>query len=743
MTVDATGQLSYQVTQGAAIRFSAPIAAVAAVSQRYGVVMAAREGFAVVDLEGGIARAFQPEGKLRPIYANVNERLCAMMRGETPKEEGVSWNTRVFANSVRKEGENLFVLCFDRILSLSPCDLESRFTSNVETGNLLEALQWGLRHASELRQRSRNAGPESDEKLGYFSFLNRISGVLVRFAEQSDFPAKLTWGVCCDVMTRLDRGDVLLLPLRSIAQQANQMASLLASLQQYIFAGRVPSLPADILPDLVHAAGNRFRLERAFLSMQFDETPAVMEFFAGEGLLLAHAALAGRFTGSYVRMLPPVMDRIIAGNVSEYFAEYPAVLSETEIQSRGMAAGTAGLHGLLLFLLYVSVTGVSLTGVSLNSLARCANQSESFGYLAGKLGGLAGDGSFVVWLCFFALSLRVMGGGEDEEYERVVVENEGFRALSAQRDLQIVRCLARMLGEGDEVDGDEGGEKGEKAIDGDKDDKTDDKAIDKAIEKAIDGDKDAKTIDKTIAKAIDTKGDKTIDGDKDDKTIDKVNKDTKDADKPTKNDHTPAISLSPTDRTAALALCWLYLQSCPSTPLPPPLLSLAYAFLLQHTSALPRESLSPILLRFPPSPHDRPAVIEGLVAHGCLAETLPLLETSPAELASLFLRLARADETPTIWSLWETSLARVETPAILTRSSSNTLSTETPTWREFAPISSRFENPSFSGTTKKPPIISSSWPREITRSPWTSFPRGDASSISVASSSRGKLPRCR
>lgn len=723
MTVDATGQLSYQVTQGAAIRFSAPIAAVAAVSQRYGVVMAAREGFAVVDLEGGIARAFQPEGKLRPIYANVNERLCAMMRGETPKEEGVSWNTRVFANSVRKEGENLFVLCFDRILSLSPCDLESRFTSNVETGNLLEALQWGLRHASELRQRSRNAGPESDEKLGYFSFLNRISGVLVRFAEQSDFPAKLTWGVCCDVMTRLDRGDVLLLPLRSIAQQANQMASLLASLQQYIFAGRVPSLPADILPDLVHAAGNRFRLERAFLSMQFDETPAVMEFFAGEGLLLAHAALAGRFTGSYVRMLPPVMDRIIAGNVSEYFAEYPAVLSETEIQSRGMAAGTAGLHGLLLFLLYVSVTGVSLTGVSLNSLARCANQSESFGYLAGKLGGLAGDGSFVVWLCFFALSLRVMGGGEDEEYERVVVENEGFRALSAQRDLQIVRCLARMLGEGDEVDG-------EKAIDGDKDAKTIDKAIDKAIDKTID-----------------TKGDKAIDGDKDaktiDKTIDKVNKDTKDADKPTKNDHTPAISLSPTDRTAALALCWLYLQSCPSTPLPPPLLSLAYAFLLQHTSALPRESLSPILLRFPPSPHDRPAVIEGLVAHGCLAETLPLLETSPAELASLFLRLARADETPTIWSLWETSLARVETPAILTRSSSNTLSTETPTWREFAPISSRFENPSFSGTTKKPPIISSSWPREITRSPWTSFPRGDASSISVASSSRGKLPRCR
>ena len=660
---------------------------------------------------------------MRPIYANVNERLCAMMRGETPKEEGVSWNTRVFANSVRKEGENLFVLCFDRILSLSPCDLESRFTSNVETGNLLEALQWGLRHASELRQRSRNAGPESDEKLGYFSFLNRISGVLVRFAEQSDFPAKLTWGVCCDVMTRLDRGDVLLLPLRSIAQQANQMASLLASLQQYIFAGRVPSLPADILPDLVHAAGNRFRLERAFLSMQFDETPAVMEFFAGEGLLLAHAALAGRFTGSYVRMLPPVMDRIIAGNVSEYFAEYPAVLSETEIQSRGMAAGTAGLHGLLLFLLYVSVTGVSLTGVSLNSLARCANQSESFGYLAGKLGGLAGDGSFVVWLCFFALSLRVMGGGEDEEYERVVVENEGFRALSAQRDLQIVRCLARMLGEGDEVDG-------EKAIDGDKDAKTIDKAIDKAIDKTID-----------------TKGDKAIDGDKDaktiDKTIDKVNKDTKDADKPTKNDHTPAISLSPTDRTAALALCWLYLQSCPSTPLPPPLLSLAYAFLLQHTSALPRESLSPILLRFPPSPHDRPAVIEGLVAHGCLAETLPLLETSPAELASLFLRLARADETPTIWSLWETSLARVETPAILTRSSSNTLSTETPTWREFAPISSRFENPSFSGTTKKPPIISSSWPREITRSPWTSFPRGDASSISVASSSRGKLPRCR
>ena len=669
-----------------------------------------------------------------------------MMRGETPKEEGVSWNTRVFANSVRKEGENLFVLCFDRILSLSPCDLESRFTSNVETGNLLEALQWGLRHASELRQRSRNAGPESDEKLGYFSFLNRISGVLVRFAEQSDFPAKLTWGVCCDVMTRLDRGDVLLLPLRSIAQQANQMASLLASLQQYIFAGRVPSLPADILPDLVHAAGNRFRLERAFLSKQFDETPPVRAVFSGEGLLLAHAALAGRFTGSYVRMLPPVMDRIIAGNVSEYFAEYPAVLSETEIRSRGMAAGTAGLHGLLLFLLYVSVTGVSLTGVSLNSLARCANQSESFGYLAGKLGGLAGDGSFVVWLCFFALSLRVMGGGEDEEYERVVVENEGFRALSAQRDLQIVRCLARMLGEGDEVDGDEGGEKGEKAID--KGDKAIDKAIDTKGDKTIDGDKAIDKGEKAIDGDKDDKtDDKAIDGDKDaktiDKAIDKVNKDTKDADKPTKNDHTPAISLSPTDRTAALALCWLYLQSCPSAPLPPPLLSLAYAFLLQHTSALPRESLSPILLRFPPSPHDRPAVIEGLVAHGCLAETLPLLETSPAELASLFLRLARADETPTIWSLWETSLARVETPAILTRSSSNTLSTETPTWREFAPISSRFENPFFSGTTKKPPIISSSWPREITRSPWTSFPRGDASSISVASSSRGKLPRCR
>lgn len=64
MTVDATGQLSYQVTQGAAIRFSAPIAAVAAVSQRCVVVMAAREGFAVVDLEGGIARGVSAGGEI-------------------------------------------------------------------------------------------------------------------------------------------------------------------------------------------------------------------------------------------------------------------------------------------------------------------------------------------------------------------------------------------------------------------------------------------------------------------------------------------------------------------------------------------------------------------------------------------------------------------------------------------------------------------------------------------------------
>ena len=618
-----------------------------------------------------MTRAFQAEGKMRPIYANVNDRLCAMMRGETPKEEGISWNTRVFANSVRKEGDGIFVLCFDRILSLSPCDLESRFNSSVEEGNLLEALRWGLRHASELRVRSRDAGPESETRLHFFSFLNRISNTLVHFAETSELPSAVTWGVCCDVMTRLDRGDVLLMPLRSVALQTNQITSLLQALLEYTLAGRVDSLPADILPDLVHFAGTRrFLLERAFLSMQFDETPAVMRFFAGEGLLLAHAALAGRFTGSYVRMVPPVAERLTAGNDAEYYEQYPAVLGEEERESRGMTAGTAGIYGLLLFLLYVNVTGVSLTGVSLNSLARCANQSECFGYLAGSasLAQLAQwDAEYVLWLCFFALSLRAMKGmaGEDEEYQRVVVENEGFRALSAQRDEQIVRCLGVLLGVcDDDDDGDDGDKKDKMVIDGDKDgdkDKktiTDDKTVDtKDMEKTMD-----ESIDKSIDKAIDNKAidNKAIDNMTiDNKTINSNNKTTNNKD----INHTTHSPLTPHNRDAALSLCWLYLQSCPSLPLPPPLLSLAYSFLLQHTYALPRDSLSSVLLRFPPSPSDRPAVIQGLIARGCLRETVPLLETSPAELAHIFLRLARADETPAIWSLWEAALSHVETPA--------------------------------------------------------------------------------
>ena len=209
------------------LQVSSVVCSCSFLSSRYLIIVTQADGFILIDLiKAQVVRSILPEGKLRLIYGNVNLRLGRAMRGAEGVSELIDQNGRLYANCIRSCNHGIAVLCFDRLMVLRESDMEQRFMAAVNTGDLLNALQIGTYYARTLHD-SLNAVSGADTKhvegeirLQYYSFVNRLSSVIVRFAEcDSSLPAEFICGSCFDALTQIDRTDLLYSSVQSVCER--------------------------------------------------------------------------------------------------------------------------------------------------------------------------------------------------------------------------------------------------------------------------------------------------------------------------------------------------------------------------------------------------------------------------------------------------------------------------------------------------------------------------------------------
>ena len=243
-------------------------------------------------------------------------------------------------------------------------------------------------------------------------------------------------------------------------------------LVSYLLAGSITMVPHSLLSSLIQSVPDmtqRYSLEQALTRIATDDLTAALTVLAENEFFLAYAALAIREKGCYSIPLGVIHSCLQSDRNMDYFCQYPQILSPTEQASHHLSAGAAGLLGFFYFLLQANVFGMTLTGASLNTLGRCANQGDCFRFLhCGSLPGepsdkvseppinvyAKNDATFLLGLCFYALTVRVIADGSvtmtadsdsDDEMTRVAVENEGYRELNRITSDQIAGCLVWMI----------------------------------------------------------------------------------------------------------------------------------------------------------------------------------------------------------------------------------------------------------------------------------------------------------
>lgn len=249
-----------------------------------------------------VVKSLLPEGKLRSIYGNVNEKLQSVMRGDgddgdddeeddddddeeeddddegqtgkgkrsaksksKPKPNEVDCNNRLYTNCMIAGEHGLAVLCFDRLLLLEESDTERRFETALSNSQFLEALTFGTAHAMSLHQSMMSAsttrgvtdGMEEEEgasRLRYYSFVNRLSTVILQFAETtSSLPPEFICGCCFDCLTQINRSDLLFSSVQAVCDREHNGLShtlFLKVLMQYVLAGVVTHLPSSLISEL-------------------------------------------------------------------------------------------------------------------------------------------------------------------------------------------------------------------------------------------------------------------------------------------------------------------------------------------------------------------------------------------------------------------------------------------------------------------------------------------------------------
>lgn len=284
-----------------------------------------------------------------------------------------------------------------------------------------------------------------DLHIRYYSLINRVSSLVLKVVEDASIPAELRVGCAFDVLTRINRSDLLFSSLFGVCEKSPALLAVFFSdLNAYLQGSFIQSIPKTVLEPFLDAfdarpESQRFELEKRLMKLQYtSEIDEIVPVLVRHGYVLAATYMCVNCKGDFVQPIRIVGDVCASGRNLDYFRQYPCVMDETP------ADGNARLTSLLLFLLHSAVFGVNLVGVSINSIGRISNQEECYDYLVNEtplLHQLLKDHpKFISGLLFFTLCVKMVEGdaptisiddSEEEEARklRAMIEAENYRQL--------------------------------------------------------------------------------------------------------------------------------------------------------------------------------------------------------------------------------------------------------------------------------------------------------------------------
>lgn len=285
-----------------------------------------------------------------------------------------------------------------------------------------------------------------DLHIRYYSLINRVSSLVLKVVEDASIPAELRVGCAFDVLTRINRSDLLFSSLFGVCEKSPALLAVFFSdLNAYLQGSFIQSIPKTVLEPFLDAfdarpESQRFELEKRLMKLQYtSEIDEIVPVLVRHGYVLASDVhvreLQGRFRAAHpnrrrcVRQWPK-----------------PGLFPSVPLRDgrKRPPTGNARLTSLLLFLLHSAVFGVNLVGVSINSIGRISNQEECYDYLVNEtplLHQLLKDHpKFISGLLFFTLCVKMVEGdaptisiddSEEEEARklRAMIEAENYRQL--------------------------------------------------------------------------------------------------------------------------------------------------------------------------------------------------------------------------------------------------------------------------------------------------------------------------
>ena len=331
--------------------------------------------------------------------------------------------------------------------------------------------------AKQLEETDETSNNNGDVRIRYYGFMNRLSSLVLQIVEQASLPPEQRLGCAFDVLTRIERIDLIFSSVYSLCSPNSELSTSLffSILTEYIKAQRVDSIIPSILKeylDYLYKQSSTKELvntEHLLLSLNFssqiDEVISIVNQYP---MLFLLTSLYVNGKGDYISPLHVVYSQIQDAQNLDYFSYYPCIVNDS--QSKGLQA----LYSYFLFLLHTAIFGVTLTGNLLNSLGRVSNQNDCFTFITQPLSSSSSSilhsllqlyPDFILALIFYALSVRAMattsapkqstiGESDDEdedEHARATAELASYKVLYTSLATTITTGLINCIQQHDLV----------------------------------------------------------------------------------------------------------------------------------------------------------------------------------------------------------------------------------------------------------------------------------------------------
>ena len=146
-----------------------------------------------------------------------------------------------------------------------------------------------------------------DLHIRYYSLINRVSSLVLKVVEDASIPAELRVGCAFDVLTRINRSDLLFSSLFGVCEKSPALLAVFFSdLNAYLQGSFIQSIPKTVLEPFLDAfdarpESQRFELEKRLMKLQYtSEIDEIVPVLVCHGYVLAATYMCVNCKGDFV-----------------------------------------------------------------------------------------------------------------------------------------------------------------------------------------------------------------------------------------------------------------------------------------------------------------------------------------------------------------------------------------------------------------------------------------------------------